>query len=255
MLAGFEKRQFTSDAMGGPPVTHDIYEKGTGPVIIVLQELPGIDPATIKFTDRLADAGFRVVMPHLFGKLNKFALGRNMARLFCVRREINMFAKNRTSPIVSWLRALCHDVRKRYDVDGVGVIGMCLTGNFAISMMADEAVLGAVASQPSLPVFAQSSLHMSDADISEIRDRLDEKGTMLSYKFDGDKLCTGDKFRAIDAAFNTDRERIKLTTLPGNDHAMLTGHFNDTEGSPTQQALAEILDYFHGKLPQPEAKA
>lgn len=248
MIEGFEKRQFSSDAMGGEAKEFDIYEKGDGPIIVILQELPGIDADTVKFANKIVDAGFRVVMPHLFGPLGKFAIVRNIARLFCVRREINIFARKQTSPIVEWLKALCQDARQRYGVDGVGVIGMCLTGNFAISLMADESVLASVASQPSLPMFSQSSLHMSNQDVSDISTRLDEHGPMLAYRFKGDKLCTAAKFEAIDATFNKDKERIKLTHVPGNQHAMLTAHFINGEDSPTQEALDEIINYFSAKL-------
>jgi dienelactone hydrolase len=248
MLESFEQRKFASDAMGGEPAEFDIYEKGKGPIIILLQELPGIEAETVRFADKLVTAGFRVVMPHLFGPLGKFAIVRNVARLFCVRREINIFARNQTSPIVEWLKALCRDAQRRYGVSGVGVIGMCLTGNFAISLMADDSVLASVASQPSLPMFSQSSLHMSDRDISEISQRLDQHGPMLAYRFEGDKLCKAAKFDAINTAFNQDKERIKLTNVPGNKHAMLTAHFINEEGSPTQKALDEIIAYFSTRL-------
>ena len=248
MIEGYDLRKFSSDAMGGDSVEFDIYEKGDGPVIIILQELPGIDQETIKFADRLVTSGFRVVMPHLFGPLGKFALFGNLARLFCIRREINIFARKQTSPIVEWLKALCRDARERYDVKGVGVIGMCLTGNFAISLMADDSVLASVASQPSMPVISQKSLHMSEQDISKVSERLDEHGPMLAYRFAGDKLCRAAKFEAIDGAFNRDKERIKLTTIPGNEHAILTAHFDGSEGSPTRKALDEIIAYFSGKL-------
>lgn len=248
MIEGFYKRVFSSSAMDGEPAEFDIYEKGEGPVLVILQELPGIEAETVRFAEKIVDAGFRVVMPHLFGPLGKFAILRNTARLFCVRKEINIFARNQSSPIVDWLRDLCSDVRNRYRVEGVGVIGMCLTGNFAISLMADDNVLASVASQPSLPMFSQSSLHMSELDVMEISARLDEHGPMLAYRFAGDKLCKAAKFEALDKAFNQDKERIKLTEVPGNKHAMLTAHFIHEEGSPTQKALDEIITYFKSKL-------
>jgi len=250
MLEGFDQRRFSSDILTGETIDHDIYEKGQGPVIVILQELPGICPETLKFIDKIVAAGFRVVVPHMFGPLGKFAIGRNMARFMCVRREISIFAKNKTSPIVEWLRALCRDAQQRYGVSGVGVIGMCLTGNFAISLMADDSVLASVASQPSLPMFAQGALHMSDDDVKDVCLKLDEHGPMLAYKYEGDKLCTQAKFDAIDEAFNQGRERIKLTKVPGNKHALLTSHFIDEEGSPTRAALQEITDYFATKLEQ-----
>ncbi len=227
---------------------HDLYEKGDGPVIVILQELPGIEKETIRFADKMEAAGFRVVLPHLFGQLGKFALAQNVARFFCVRREINIFARNQSSPIVDWLKALCRDTQLRNNVSGVGVIGMCLTGNFAISLMADESVVASVAAQPSLPVFAQQALHMSSEEIEATKRKLDTHGPMHAYRFAGDKLCKAEKFAAIDKAFNSDRERITLTQVPGNQHAMLTAHFIEGENSPTQKALDEIIGYFRERL-------
>ncbi|MBW8639670.1 dienelactone hydrolase family protein [Hoeflea sp. WL0058] len=248
MLNGFQQRSFAAEISGGQTVEHDVYEKGEGPVIVILHELPGIEKETIRFADKMVAAGFRVVLPHLFGPLGKFAIVRNMARFFCVRREIDIFARNRSSPIVDWLKALCRDLQQRHAVSGVGVIGMCLTGNFAISLMADESVLASVASQPSLPLFAQHALHMSPEDIEATKRKLDTNGPMHAYRFAGDKLCKAEKFSAIEQTFNSGKERITLTHVPGNKHAMLTAHFIEGEDSPTQAALNEIIGYFREKL-------
>ncbi len=248
MIRGFEKSQFSSDAIDGKPATFDVYTKGEGPVIVLIQELPGIGMETIRLADRFVEKGFRVVMPHLFGPLGRLSFAGNIARIFCMRREFSIFAKNKSSPIVEWLKALCQDCRDKYNVSGVGVIGMCLTGNFAISLMADDAVLASVASQPSLPLFSQSSLHMSDEEIAKVRERLEEHGPMLAYRFKGDVLCTKSKFDALDKAFNEGKECVKLNTLKGNKHAILTVHFSNREGSPTEEALGEIFEYFSEKL-------
>jgi dienelactone hydrolase len=123
------------------------------------RRLPGIGPETLRLADKLVSAGYRVVLPHLFGPLGRTSPA-NIVRVFCMRREFAVFARNDSSPIVDWLRALCRDVRSSAKVRGVGVIGMCLTGNFALTLMGDESVLAAVAAQPSLPFAAQSSLHI-----------------------------------------------------------------------------------------------
>ncbi len=253
MLEGYSKLVFSSDAVDGRPLEHDVYVKGDGPVVLIIQELPGIGPQMLKLADRLVAEGFRVVMPHLFGPIGRLSFVGNGVRLLCMRREFALFARNKTSPVVAWLKALCQRLRLDYDVPGIGVIGMCLSGNFAISLMADDAVLASVASQPSLPLFAPSALHMSQDDIGDIRRRLDRHGPMLAYRFSGDKMCPAEKFAALDKAFNDDRERIRLKSLPGNGHAVLTVHFNDEEGSPTAEALTEILAYFRQKL-LPEEK-
>lgn len=248
VMQAFEKTSFSTDAVDGKPLQHDVYTKGQGPIVVIIQELPGIGMETLRLADKLVDAGFRVVLPHLFGPLGKLSFAGNIARLFCMRREFSLFAAHKTSPVVNWLGALCQDLKQHYKVDGVGVIGMCLTGNFAISLMANDAVLAAAASQPSMPIFKQNDLHMSPDDVREIRKGLDEKGAMLAYRFAGDKLCTAAKFDALDRAFNDDKERIKLTTVPGDKHALMTVHFIDEAGSPTDNALQEVLGYFGEKL-------
>ena len=248
MIKGFEKSQFSSDAIDGKPAAFDVYTKGEGPVVVIIQELPGIGMETIELANRFVEKGFRIVMPHLFGPLGRLSFLGNITRIFCMRREFAIFSKNQTSPIVEWLKALCQDCRDKYNVSGVGVIGMCLTGNFAISLMADDAVLAGVASQPSLPLFSQSSLHMSENEIAKVRERLEQHGPMLAYRFAGDILCTSTKFEALNNAFNDDRERIKLNTISGNKHAILTVHFSNREGSPTEEALGEIFEYFSKKL-------
>ncbi len=248
VMDGYEKSEFSTAAVDGKPLAHDVYSRGEGPVVLVIQELPGIGWQTLRLADRLVSAGFRVVLPHLFGPLGKISIGGNLGRVFCMRREFALFAKNRTSPVVNWLRALAQELRVQHGVGGIGVIGMCLTGNFAISMMADDAVLAGVSAEPSLPLIGASALHMSAQDVQAVRSAIDDKGAMLAYRFAGDKICTAAKFGAIDRAFNDDAERVRLRTLPGKGHSVLTLDFVDTEGSVTAQALQEVIGYFGERL-------
>ncbi len=248
MLSNWDKSVFSTDAVDGKPLAHDVYAKGHGPVVLIIQELPGIGVETKRLADDLISAGFFVVLPHLFGPIGKLSFAGNIARVFCMRREFALFAKNRTSPVVNWLRALGAELKAENNVEGIGVIGMCLTGNFAISMMADDSVLAGVASQPSLPFFANKALHMSPQNITDIRAGLEEKGAMLAFRFQGDTLCSHAKFEALDVAFNDDKERIKLREIEGKKHSLLTMHFINEEGSPTREALAEVMGYFHEKL-------
>ncbi len=253
-MLGWEKHVFAAQLRDGESVSHDVYARGGGPPIVLIQELPGIGPETLALAERLEASGFRVVLPHLFGPLGRTSFLGNTVRAFCMRRELHLFAKGDSSPVVDWLRALCRDERERNRVEGVGVIGMCLTGNFAISLMADENVLGAVASQPSLPFFGADALHMSETEVDSARARLDRHGPMLAMRFEGDPICSARKFEAIDHAFNDDRDRIRLKTLPGKGHSILTLHFVDEVGHPTREALDEVIDYFRGALGTPQAE-
>lgn len=245
----FNRSEFSSQISGGHNVSHEIYSRGVGPPVVLIQELPGIGEETLRLADRLVDRGFEVILPHLFGPIGKTSMGGNLARVFCMRKEFSLFSANRSSPIVDWLKALCNEVRDSRGASGVGVIGMCLTGNFAISLIGDDSVLAAVASQPAMPLHKQNALHMSDAEISRSRDALDEKGPMLGFRFKDDKACTAKKFECIHETFNNDgKERIKLETLPGNGHSVLTLDFVDEDRQPTREALNAVLEYFDQKL-------
>lgn len=240
---------FAASLGGGGEANHRVYHRGEGPPVVVIQELPGIGQETLRLADRLVQSGFSVYLPHLFGPLGKTSMGGNFARVFCMRREFKLFSSRRSSPVVDWLRALCRKVREDTTARGVGVIGMCLTGNFAISLMGDDSVLAAVASQPAMPFHQQKALHMSAAEIAATRQRIDRTAPMLALRFEEDKLCTADKFQCLREAFNSDgRERVRLSTLPGKGHSVLTLDFVDEVGHPTHQALAEVIGYFDAQL-------
>lgn len=247
-MRGYTKWVFTAPIASGRAVTHDIYSRGEGPIVVIIQELPGIGKETLHLADLFVKEGFKVVLPHLFGPLGRTSMLGNTLRVLCMRREFSIFARNKTSPVVDWLRALCQKLKADYGVDGVATIGMCLTGNFAISLMADDAVLASVASQPSLAIRDMHSLHMSDDDVAEVREALDQKGAMKAYRFEGDPLCTAEKFDAIDAAFNDNRTRVETGVMPGKGHSVLTLDFVDEEGHPTRDAFDEVLAYFNEKL-------
>lgn len=248
MLEGYDKRTFAAPLSSGHSVSHDVYSKGDAAAcVVIIQELPGIGPETLSLADTFVERGFRVVLPHLFGPLGRVSMVGNIVRVFCLRREFKLFEKNASSPIVDWLKALCRDLLDNQAASGVGVIGMCLTGNFAISLMADESVLAGVASQPSMPLNDQTALHMSSAEVDAARTRLDQHGPMMALRFEEDKLCTARKYDALEQAFNGDKRRIDLVTLPGPGHSVLTLDFIKG-GQPAQEALENVLGYFNDKL-------
>lgn len=244
----YKKSKFSAKVSNRSLITHDVYSKGAGPVVVIIQELPGIGPETLKLADNFVDQGFTVVLPHLFGPLGKINIRGNTLRVMCMRKEFRIFEQGKTSPIVDWLRALCQELKIQHKVKGVAVIGMCLTGNFAISLMADDAVLAGVASQPSLPVNDSADLHMSKQDIKEIRVQLDKQEPMLAFRFAEDTFCKARRFEQLDKAFNDDHQRINLQTLPGKGHAVLTLDFVDELGHPTKQAFEQIIAYFCRRL-------
>ena len=247
-ITEYEKSSFSAPTAGGKDITHDIYRRGSGRPVVLIQELPGIGQETLHLADQLVNAGLEVVMPHLFGPLGKISLAGNLLRVFCMRREFHLFQANRSSPIVDWLKALCRQVRADRGVAGVGVIGMCLTGNFAISLMADDSVLAAVASQPAMPLGKAGALHMSEADILSVRAGIDACAPMKAFRFERDPMCNATKFAAIDERLNEGGDRVELNVLPGKGHSVLTLDFVDEAGHPTREALDGILHYFQEQL-------
>src|SRR5688572_29469359 len=149
-LADFDRRQLT--LLGR---TKDVFVAGTGPAVIVMSEIPGIYPLVARFARRVRDAGFTVWMPQLFGEPGRpfsqaYVLG-SVVRA-CISREFRAFAANQSSPVTAWLRALAAHAHPLCGGRGVGAIGMCFTGNFALSMMIEPAMRAPVLSQPSLPI-------------------------------------------------------------------------------------------------------
>lgn len=251
----YTKDSFSAKTSTGYEITHDIYRRGEDSfrrVCVIIQELPGLGQSTLELAEAFHDRQYHVVLPHLFGPLGRKSPLNLFRVLFCLKKEFHTFAANRSSPIVDWLKALCRSMRDQYKVDGVAVIGMCLTGNFAMNLIADESVLAAVGSQPSLPLTKQSAIHMSPEEIQQTCAALDAKGPMMCGRFTTDKWCREPKFDAIEAAFNqSGKARIRLHSLtPVTDqpHSILTEDYAANKPH-SESFLNEVFRYFDERLP------
>lgn len=240
--------------------TRRVFVGGEGPAVVVMAEMPGIHPLVSRFARRVRDAGFTVWMPSLFGDPGApISVPRGAAVLAraCISREFRAFAANRSSPIVDWLRALAAHAFPVCGGRGVGAIGMCFTGNFALSMMLEPAVLAPVLSQPSLPLGRRGGMHIAPDELARVKQRLDREDlTVLAYRFEGDPFCRAERFAAYDEALG---DRFVGRVLPDSaanpeglaqmaPHSVVTLHLIDREGEPTRQALDEILDFFRMRL-------
>jgi len=249
-ISAYKKDAFSAQTKTGHTITHDVYTLGKSKKIVVLiQELPGIGQETLALADLFVKNDYTVVLPHLFGPIGKTQSVKNLFQVFCMRKEFKLFATNQSSPIVDYLSQLCSQKKEEHHVKGVAVIGMCLTGNFAISLMASDSVLAGFSSQPSLPLTKQSALHISKQDITTIKEKLDTVGAMHCGRFESDKICSAKKFDVINKTFNTDnKKRIILHQLPGKGHSILTLDFVNDNGHPTKQVFDTVLDYFDEQL-------
>lgn len=256
-LEGFEPFPFTHAGE-----TLDVYRGGTGPGIVVMHEIPGITPEVARFGRRVKDAGFTVFMPHMFGTVGKafsipYVLGQ-MTRA-CISREFTVLAQRESSPITDWLRALCRHAHAECGGPGVGAIGMCLTGNFALALMVDEAVMAPVLSQPSLPFplskAHKQALHVSDVALAEVKRRAGAGCPVLGMRFTHDPLCPGERFERLRDELGGAFEAIEIDSGPGNRHgikrtahSVVTVDLVDREGHPTHAALERVLGFFRERL-------
>lgn len=233
---------FTAPLSSGGETTHKIHVGGDGPPLLLLQELPGIGPETLALAARLNRSGFTVYMPHLFGTFGKTQTLRNFRRLFCVRREINMFLKGAQSPVAAWLRALAAEINRREGGRGVGVIGMCLTGAFALPLMAEDAVIGGAASQPALPVWpCRGGLPMSAGEAAAAKTAMARKGPGLAMRFAGDRLSSRKHMAALQESFG---DMLETQEFAGNKHSLLTLDFHEP-------AFQRLEAYFHARFRRP----
>jgi dienelactone hydrolase len=238
--------------------TRRVFVSGSGPAVIVMAEMPGIYAHVLRFARKVRDAGFTVWMPALFGTqggpVTPGAALATLARA-CVSSEFRAFAANASSPVTRWLRALAAHAHPLCGGKGVGAIGMCFTGNFALSMMLEPAMLAPVLSQPSLPLLQPAGMHMAPDELAAVRERLEREDlTVLAYRFAGDRLCRAERFAAYEAALG---ERFQGRVLPDSaalpgtplrPHSVVTLHLIDREGEPTRAAVDEILAFFALRL-------
>ena len=250
---------FTVDQFSHEGETYPIYRRGTGPGIIIMHEVPGITPEVARFATIVADSGFTVLMPSLFGTPGKPNSGGYIAQQLlraCIRKEFKLLASRKSSPITHYLRALCRSAHKELGGPGVGAIGMCLTGNFALSLMVDSSVMAPVLSQPSLPfpfsADKRSALHLSDDDLACVK-KGDKK--ILALRFSNDKTSPPERFDRLRTEFGDRVETIEIDSSPrnkhgisGKAHSVLTTEFIDEQGHPTLNAVNRTIEFLRENL-------
>ena len=255
-LGDFEKEPFSS---GG--INHDVYRRGSGPAVIVMSEVPGITPKVADFARRVSDRGLTAVMPHMFGTPGRPPAGayamETMAKL-CISKEFSALATNSPGPIVGWLRALAAAEHQRCGGPGVGAVGMCFTGGYALAMATEPALLAPVLSQPSLPIGgkkAKSTIDISRQDLDVVKRRCANEGLeVLGMRFKSDSFVPSARFRFLEEELGDAFTCVELEDEDANPdamikpHSVLTEHFIDQPESATMAALDQVLDLFRRKL-------
>lgn len=272
-LSDFEKTTFTHDGK-----TRTIYRQGEGPAVLVIAEMPGITPKVADFARKVVGIGCTAVMPHLFGEPGRDPDPKAHGRLgglatfvrpmvpACISREFTVLATGRSSPVVDWLRALAASEHERCGGPGVGAIGMCFTGGFALAMATDDRLLAPVLSQPSMPfgigAARRRSIDISPEELEVVKGRCAAEGLkVIGMRFTGDRLVPperfdflreqlGDAFVAIE--LDDDAAKPDAAVPP---HSVVTEHLVDEPGEPTRDALDTVLELFRERLLSPNEAA
>jgi dienelactone hydrolase len=269
LMHDFSTFQFPADGS----TSRLVYRKGEGPAILIMHELPGMIPECVDLARCIADAGFTVYLPLLFGKPDKPLSNSKLlayAVQLCVSQEFYCFAKHRSSPITDWLRALSRQAHLKCGGKGVGVIGMCLTGGFVLSLMADESVIAPVMSQPALPfgitASHKSALGVSVEDLELAKNRSAKGVPLLALRFSEDKISPPEKFQTLRQEFGdaleivedspelcwkrgTALETIEINSknhnpfdIPKNSHAALTLGYRGTD-HPSNRVFLRVIEF------------
>jgi hypothetical protein len=248
VLTGWDRSSFTAAGH-----TRDVYRRGSGPGVIVVHEIPGITPKVTQFANDVVDAGFTVLMPSLVGtpgrEVSNSYLASSMVKV-CISSEFTVWALRETSPIIGWLRALARNLHQELGGPGVGAVGMCFSGGFALAMMVDDFMVAPVLSQPSLPFAVGTKdrgadLNLSPDDALTVARRATEGCQVMGLRFTGDKLV-GDRFESLRHLLGESFIAVELPSTNKSDHSVLT----EQRHEPSVQ---QVLQFLRDKLPSPPA--
>lgn len=225
-------------------VSHPTYRQGTGPGVIVIHEIPGITPEVATFGQEVVDAGYTVVMPSLFGKDGAKMTPLSTAgslRQVCVSREFTKLRTGETTPVAGWLRSLARDLHEELGGPGVGALGMCFTGGFALAMMVDESVTAPVLCQPSAP-FAiggarSRDVNLSPGDLDIVKGRCAAGQQVLGLRYRKDP-AVGKRFDTLTQELGDAFIRVEFE---GSGHSTVTAHRQ-------QVGVDAVLSFFADNL-------
>ena len=261
-LEGWHQSPFT-----GGGLTHDCYEKGSGPGVVLIPEMPGMTPEVLGLGEFLVAQGFTVVVPSPFGVPGREAsLGYTLGTLrkVCVSSEFRAFALDAHRPITDFLRAVAADLASRTPGKGVGVIGMCFTGGFALATAVEATVLASVMSQPAVPFPISRARNLdpgsSRAEVDAVASRTEDGSLcVMGLRFSEDSSAPAARFAGLKARLGDAFEVIQLDSSKGNvdgfssgAHSVLTSEVRENPQNSAFRARARVAEFLHERI-SPEA--
>lgn len=190
-------------------------------------------------------------MPSLFGRAGSESTVLEPVRSIasvCVSREFTMFALGRTTPVATWLRSLDREPHRELAGPGAGAVGMCLTGGYALAMLADAPVAAPVLAQPASPApvgkARRADLGLSRRDLKSVKDKVAAGCQVLGLRYASDP-AVGTRFDTLRRELD---ENFIAVEFPERRHATLTEHRQ-------QAGVGRVLAFFEEKLKPPTDSA
>jgi dienelactone hydrolase len=257
-LTGWTAEPFTAAGC-----TRDVYRRGEGPGVVLIPEMPGIHPGVLALGNHLVDNGFTVACPSLYGTPGAPGARPGAVPVMlrgCVAKEFAAFAANADRPVAHFLRALARDLSEKTPGKGVGVIGECWSGGFALAAAVDDSVTAPVLSQPSLPI-ALTAKHRRDPGLSEAELKVVEKRAadeglcVLGLRFSEDLLSPRARFKTLKDRLGDAFEVIEIDSKKGNEHgfgkmahSVLTLEVREQDGHPAYEARKRVVEFLTERL-------
>ena len=250
-IAEFDKLFCLDDKVDNGQRQFDVFisKEGDKPIIVV-HELPGMTKPFLCYCIKMANQGFKVYAPLMFGKMGKAKSSLQMLSL-CISSEFRkLYWRNQTegqpeSQFTRWVLHLAGVVSSRHESRKVGVIGMCLTGSFALVTFAEPAVNSVVCCQPAFPFVFRESLGLTKTQQCNVRREVNKLGAGCAqgYRYKNAPLSRQSHVDSTVSFMNDDGvERFTYKTLKGCKHSVVT----DKKRNLTTEN--DILEFVNARL-------
>jgi carboxymethylenebutenolidase len=202
------------------------------PVVVVIQEIFGVNKWLRTVADMLAENGFIAVAPDLFHRLEKGIQLNNYTEDEW-KRAFQLYQSFDVDKGVEDLIATVAAARKVKNASGkVGSVGFCLGGKLAYLM---------------------STRSDADADVGYygvgIEENLDEKPQhpLMLHIAEADEYVKKDAQDAIKAALESN-DKVVIHSYPGQDHAFSRVGGDHYNKEAAEQAHKRTIEFFKSQL-------
>ena len=229
----------------------ELFVRGEGPPLILLHELPGLAEKTFELGDYFVKAGFKVILPLLFGRAGDDNTLLGFAKV-CIRQELRDLWQGKDTKIVHLIQELASRESQVANNNGVGVVGMCLTGNMVLALLLNN---HGTRSTITAPVLAQPSSGYSATALAAARNG-DIARPVMALRFEKDWICKRHSFNKLEQAFGecpvANGQRLIVRELEGNKHSTLTYDYKsssvDVRTNEEIDARKEVVSFLKQQI-------